>query len=128
MPKSPFRLEIPESVQLSDALIEKFLGKGFAGCNGKINVGGLALHQVSRLPRPAVECLAVVRVPSRRRRGVSWRLENGLRQLRQQFRFFGDGLVGAGTGATERADDGNCEKVNCGSSHVKSTRWFPPSP
>ncbi|HIG29585.1 MAG TPA: hypothetical protein EYQ50_18025 [Verrucomicrobiales bacterium] len=59
MPKSPFRLEIPESVQLSDSLIEKSLCLFTSSGNGEIDFAR-TLHEISFLARPFIERFAMI--------------------------------------------------------------------
>ena len=58
LPEGAFGLEKPEPVQLADALVEKLLGQGKSGRDGKMDFAG-ALHQIGLLPRPFVEDLPV---------------------------------------------------------------------
>ena len=60
------RFVIPETVQLSDALVEKLLS--IAPCRGDRKVDGArALDRFCGLPGPLVERLPLVRVPGKER-------------------------------------------------------------
>ena len=63
----PLRLEVPEPVQLADALIEELLSERIFGRDRKMHAAGGRgrtgrAHQIGSLPRPFVKRFAVHRV------------------------------------------------------------------
>ena len=67
--KGALGLEIPESMQLADALIEECLRFGGIGGDGKGDVA-CGAHQISGLPWPLVEGFTMIGMPRRRSGGV----------------------------------------------------------
>ena len=67
--KGAFGLEIPESMQLADALVEKNLRLGGIGGDGKGNIAGGA-HQIGGLPRAFIEGFTMVGMPRWRSGGI----------------------------------------------------------
>ena len=64
LPEAPFRLEIPEAVQLAHTLVDKGLHPGILRADRESHPPG-SLHQVGALSGPLVEGLAMVGVPLR---------------------------------------------------------------